>query len=107
MISAQVMAYDKSFAMYWLGLNAEKMPNLGQGELLQWEAILKAKSAGCITYDLCYIEKERLPKIYEFKKGFSQFEVPVHLVRIRPYSFRLFKKAFSLISNRSSHEQLI
>lgn len=96
-ISSHVMAYDKTLALYWLGLNAEKMPNLGQGELLQWDAIKNAKKMGCLIYDLCYIEKERLPSIYEFKKGFSRKEVPVFSFSIMPTSYKLMNKIARLI----------
>ena len=91
-ISSNVLSHDKNYALYWLGSNAKKTPNLGQGELLQWEAIKNAKRMGCTIYDLCYIEKELLPTIYEFKKGFSKNEVPVVSLSIRPFTYRIINK---------------
>jgi len=73
-----ILVYDKDYALYWMGINAKEAQNLGQGELLQWESIRFLKSAGCRIYDLCYVEKTRLPAIYEFKKGFSKTEVSIH-----------------------------
>jgi hypothetical protein len=91
-ISGLVMVYDKTLALYWLGLNAEKMPNFGQGEILQWDAIKHAKSYGCQNYDLCYIEKERLPSIYEFKKGFSKVEAPIQIINIRSLGYKIINR---------------
>lgn len=84
-VAAMGLVYDKNYALYWLGVTNKNAQNFGQGELLQWEAIKYSKSVGCQYYDLCYIEKERLPQIYEFKKGFSKREVNVsYLVKRTP-----------------------
>jgi len=87
-----VNAYDKDYAFYWLGFGAENIPNSGQGDLLQWEAIKLMKSKGCKIYDLCYIEKERLPHIYKFKKGFSKCEVKIPIVNQKPLSYKVINK---------------
>ena len=91
-ISSHVMVSDKNIALYWMGLNAVLIPNLGQGELLQWMAIKNAKKFGCKFYDLCYIEKERLPKIHEFKKGFSQNESQIVNFCVKPLSYRIINR---------------
>lgn len=91
-LSIIVIVYDKFYSIYWLGNNVVNAPNLGQGELLQWEAIQRMKKNGCKYYDLCYIEKDRLPNIYEFKKGFSKMEVEVPLINHKPFIFRLVRK---------------
>lgn len=80
-----LIAYDKNYAFYWLGITIGHKPNLGQGELLQWEAIKETKKHGCKYYDLCYIDEERLPHIYEFKKGFSRNKVDI--MAFSEYSF--------------------
>jgi len=72
-----VTVSDKNYSFYWLGITNNHAPNLGQGALLQWEAIQRSKKHGCRYYDLCYIEKEKLPHIYKFKKDFSKTEVPI------------------------------
>lgn len=71
------LVLDKNYAIYWLGNNANDTRNEGQGELLQWEAMKLALAEGCSYYDLCYIEPERLPQIYKFKKGFAKEEVAI------------------------------
>lgn len=87
-----VVVYDKNYAIYWLGNNATDAPNLGQGELLQWEIIQRTKALGCTWYDLCYIEKERLPHIYRFKSGFSKSEVEVPYFAEKKLLFKVLNK---------------
>lgn len=86
------LIYDKDYAIYWIGAAVHDSKNLGQGDLLQWEAILHSKNIGCKYYDLCYIEKERLPNIYEFKKGFSNYEVKVPFIVKKRILFRIMNK---------------
>jgi lipid II:glycine glycyltransferase (peptidoglycan interpeptide bridge formation enzyme) len=86
------LIYDKNYALYWLGATKHNAGNFGQGELLQWEAIKDVKVYGCKYYDLCYIEKERLPHIYEFKKGFSKTEVEVPYIVKKQIMFRIINK---------------
>jgi len=87
-----VVVYDKNYSFYWLGNNRKYLPFLGQTEILQWEAINSMKANGCKYYDLCYIEKERLPNIYRFKKGFSKTEVPIFFHTKKGFSYRVFNK---------------
>lgn len=42
-----VTVFDKNYAFYWLGITVKDTPNLGQGELLQWETIKRTKEHGC------------------------------------------------------------
>jgi hypothetical protein len=91
-LSGLVMARDKDLAMYWIGMTINRDVNLGQGDLLQWEAIKRARTLGCKIYDLCTIEKERLPHIYQFKKGFSMTEVPFLNFSKRPLTYRILNK---------------
>lgn len=83
---------DKNYAIYWLGNSANGAKNEGQGELLQWEAIKQAKALGCKYYDLCYIEPEKLPGIYRFKKGFSTDERPILSLTLKPLLFKIINK---------------
>ena len=93
-----IIAYDKNYSFYWLGNNNNNIPNLGQNELLQWEAIKKMKTAGCPYYDLCFIEKERLPHIYKFKKGFTKNEVSIPLIIVNPLLYKIVNKLNKLIN---------
>jgi hypothetical protein len=86
------LIHDKNYALYWLGATKHNSGNLGQGDLLQWEAIRHSKAHGCKYYDLCYIEKEKLPNIYEFKKGFSNTEVEVPFTTKKRIMFRILNK---------------
>lgn len=64
----------KAWYLYGMSrpVHREKMPN----HLLQWEAIRRAKSAGCTTYDMWgapdeFIEQDPLWGVYKFKDGFG------------------------------------
>ena len=83
---------DKNYAIYWLGNNKSHLKNEGHGELLQWEAIKLAKNLGCKYYDLCYIEPERLPRIYSFKKGFSRSESMINNIVCKPITYKAINK---------------
>jgi len=96
-IAAVVTIYDRNFSFYWLGIPIENTPNLGQGELLQWEAIKRSKENGCRYYDLCYIQKEKLPHIYKFKKGFSKTEVPIILHTKKTIVYKVLNKILKKI----------
>jgi hypothetical protein len=86
------LIHDKNYAIYWIGATSRNSINLGQGELLQWEAIKIAKALGCIYYDLCYIEKDRFPYIYEFKKDFSTNEVKVPFITNKNLILKIINK---------------
>lgn len=83
---------DKNFSIYWLGNNAQKVKNMGQGEILQWHVIQEMKKKGCRYYDLCYVEPEKLPHIYKFKKGFSKNAVAVPYYQQKSLPFRFINK---------------
>lgn len=64
----------KAWYLYGMSraVHREKMPNY----LLQWEAMRRAKSAGCHTYDLwgapnVYDESDPLWGVFQFKEGFG------------------------------------
>ena len=86
------LIHDKDYAVYWLGATDRQSPNLGQGEILQWEAIRYSRQNGCRYYDLCYVDRERLPGIYEFKKGFSDMTVTVPYLNHRRFSYKVLNK---------------
>jgi hypothetical protein len=87
--AAVLVVCNKWFAHYWIGAKAEGTENLGQGELLQWHAIQWAKAQGCLYYDLCGYEPERLPQIAEFKADFSRTVVPFYLLVKRRIGYRI------------------
>jgi len=92
--SGIVIAYDKNYAIYWLGMTRGEIQNLGFGEVLQWEAIKFAKKSGCRYYDLSTIEKISLPQIYKFKKGFSKTETPFYFYSEKKLINKIHKRLF-------------
>ena len=62
---------NKNYMHYYKGASVFGMKNEGQGELLQWQAIQESRLLGVKYYDLCDLNKEKLPAIYRFKTGIS------------------------------------
>ncbi len=91
-ISNIVVVYDKDYSLYWLGNNHSDLSNLGQGELLQWEAIKRMKEKGCKYYDLCFIDKIRFPNIYKFKIGFTRKSVFIPYIQRRSLITKIIYK---------------
>jgi lipid II:glycine glycyltransferase (peptidoglycan interpeptide bridge formation enzyme) len=91
-VGALGLIHDKDYAIYWLGATDRHAAGLGQGEMLQWEAIRYSRVSGCRYYDLCYADSERLPGIFGFKKGFSDMTVPVPYLHRRPVLYRVLNK---------------
>lgn len=91
-IGSLVTVNDKNYSLYWLGLTFKGIENLGQGELLQWEVIKEMKANGCKYYDLCYIDKERLSHIYQFKHGFANNEVNIYSYQGKSLIYSIINK---------------
>jgi len=88
-------------AWYMQGMSGlahrEKMPN----HILQWEAIQRAKTAGCRIYDLWgapdeYHENDPLWGVYRFKEGLGG-QVVRHIgawdLPVKPLAYRLYTQA--------------
>lgn len=71
-ISGILVLGNKNYMHYYKGASLFGIKNEGHGELLQWEAIKTCISLGVKYYDLCNLDKEKLPAIYRFKTGISQ-----------------------------------
>lgn len=71
-ISGIFVIGNGNYMHYYKGAGLLNVKNEGQGELLQWEAIRISKSLGVKYYDLCNLEKDKLPAIYRFKTGISR-----------------------------------
>ena len=91
-VSGTIILGNTNVMHYWQGASANDVPNLGQGELLQWEAIKWAKSSGAKFYDLCVIEPERLPQIARFKMGFTKELLQFYCITKQTMPFRVINK---------------
>ena len=98
-ISGVIVIGNKYMMHYWKGASLDDCRNIGQGELLQWEAIKWAKSTGTKYYDLCVVEPDYLPQIAKFKLGFTNYIVPFY--RFSKASF--FYKVVNHIQNLIKH----
>lgn len=92
-----VLLFDTNYAIHWLSVSASKNISLGQGELAQYESIKFLKETRCKYYDLCYIDKDRFPNIYKFKKGFSNIEMVVPLIIQKSLSYKIINKVTKLL----------
>lgn len=77
---------------YWVGATADNAPNLGQGELIQWEVIQWAKKSGCEWYDLVGVERERLPQIAHFKLGFTNEMKTFHHINVGTIQAKIVRR---------------
>lgn len=98
---AGVMVFRFAERAYYLNgmsreAHREKMPNY----LLQWEAMRRAKTAGCTAYDLwgapnVFDARDPMWGVFRFKEGFGG-EVVRHLgawdLPIQPFMYRLYTK---------------
>lgn len=91
-LSGVIIVGNNNVVHYWQGASRNEAPNLGQGELLQWEAIKWAKNKGAQYYDLCVIEPDRLPRIAQFKMGFTKELIPFYCISKRNFFFKVINK---------------
>ena len=78
--SGNLLLGNKNIIHYYKGASIANVKNMGQGELLQWEGIKWAKKNNSSYYDLCNLNKKKLPSLYKFKTGISSeiFQYPVY-----------------------------
>ncbi len=91
-LSGVVILRNQFISSYWLGVSSGEKSNLGASELLQSEAIKWSRANKSKYYDLCVIDKERLPNIARFKSGFSNHIVPFYFTNRKPVIFRILNK---------------
>jgi hypothetical protein len=91
-ISGILVLGNKNYMHYYKGASLFGVKNEGHGELLQWEAIKKAKSLGTKYYDLCNLEKEKLPAIYRFKTGISKNIVTYSKYAKNNFGYKILNK---------------
>jgi len=76
LLAGNIVAFWKHRAAYLYGASSGNKRNLMPTYALQWEAIRRAKEAGCTTYDLFGVPPRPDPGhamagLYQFKTGFS------------------------------------
>jgi len=76
LLAGNIVAFWKDRAAYLYGASSGNKRNLMPTYALQWEAIRRAKEAGCTTYDLFGVPPRPDPGhsmagLYQFKTGFS------------------------------------
>jgi lipid II:glycine glycyltransferase (peptidoglycan interpeptide bridge formation enzyme) len=77
LLAGNICVFWKKRGVYFTGASSNVKRNLMPTYALQWEAMQKAKEAGCIEYDLYGIPPEPDPGhpmygLYQFKTGFSE-----------------------------------
>lgn len=96
-ISGVFIMGNKNYMHYYKGAGIFDIKNEGQGELLQWEAIKVSKSLGAKYYDLCNLNKIKLPAIYRFKTGFSQDIYQYSKFSINSSGYKISKRISKLL----------
>jgi lipid II:glycine glycyltransferase (peptidoglycan interpeptide bridge formation enzyme) len=77
LLAGNIVAFWKTRAAYLYGASSGVKRNLMPTYALQWEAITRARAAGCLTYDLYGVPPLPDPGhamygLYQFKTGFSE-----------------------------------
>lgn len=85
---------------YWVGATADGAPNLGQGELIQWQVIQWAKESGCQWYDLVGVEIKRLPQIARFKLGFTNETKTFHHINVGTIHGKIMRRIENLLKTK-------
>lgn len=104
----------RAWYMYGMSREAhrEKMPNY----VLQWEAMIRAKQAGCVDYDLWgapdeFVESDQLWGVYRFKAGLGAevvrfigaWDLPLNKLMYRTYT-QLVPRILELMRRRGEEE---
>lgn len=111
-VAALFLYYFANRAWYLFGMSTKKHREKMPSYLLQWEAIKRAKSRGCIVYDLwgapdVFDEGDPLWGVYRFKEGLGG-EVVRYIgawdLPVRPFYYRIYMefmpRIFGLLRSR-------
>jgi hypothetical protein len=91
-VSGIIVLRNRHVCNYWIGASDKSAKNMGQGELLHWEAIKWARDAGSQYYDLSIVNPDALPHIAKFKLGLSRNTVPFYSVVKRNIGYRILSR---------------
>ena len=100
-IAAIIVTFFKDTATYYFGASGNEHRNVMAPYLLQWQAVLDAKNAGCKYYDFLGIAPENTPDhpwagVTDFKLKFGGMRVnhvPAQEIIYRPFWYLLMKFA--------------
>ena len=98
-VSTIMLVGNKNAWHYWQGATDTEY-NLGAGELLQWHAIQYAFNQGSKLYDMCVIERDRLPNIALFKLSFGAEPCNYRVLAQRPFTARLINRVSRIANKR-------
>lgn len=106
-IASLVLTTHEGIGLYLYGASSNQSRNLMAPYLIQWEAMKRAKAAGCVVYDLLAIapsedEKHKWAGLRDFKQKFGGKEI--HLVGAydRVYS-RIFYRIYKIYERQRRH----
>lgn len=99
LISAMLCIGNANFFHAYIAGRKEFMPqNKYQNELIWWNSILEAKKLQARFFDLCIINKRRLPRIAQYKLGFSKDLIEMSGMHKKPIIYRILSKSNKLLS---------
>jgi lipid II:glycine glycyltransferase (peptidoglycan interpeptide bridge formation enzyme) len=101
LLAGNIVLFWKKSAVYLTGASSNAKRNLMPTYALQWDAIRRAKAAGCESYDLYGVPPAADPShpmygLYQFKTGFSESVLErwgSWDVACRPLLFALYRAA--------------
>jgi lipid II:glycine glycyltransferase (peptidoglycan interpeptide bridge formation enzyme) len=101
LLAGNICIFWKKRGLYLTGASSNEKRNFMPTYALQWEAIQRAKRAGCVEYDLYGIPPKPDPDhpmfgLYQFKTGFSDRILErwgTWDVAYRPFLFTLYRAA--------------
>jgi peptidoglycan pentaglycine glycine transferase (the first glycine) len=104
-IAAVVIFRFAERAYYLHGMSREEHRNTMPNYLLQWEAMRRAKSAGCTTYDLwgapeIFDESDPMWGVFRFKQGLGgevRRTLGAYDLTVRPFYYRMYTQVLPRI----------
>lgn len=100
-ISSIIILANKNYTIAWVAGRRSGLPNnLYQNELLIWEALRWASEYGSKYFDLCGLDKERLPHLARIKLSFSKDIRNFYFYLKRSPAYPFLRRAQRLLNRR-------
>ena len=97
-LAGAIFLRHRDVSYYWAGGALPEGYDLAASHLVQWEAIERARAAGCVTHDLVLISPASAPGIARFKMRFGAAAVPLRVASLKGLAGRVLMRAGSLAS---------